>query len=107
MAWIRTKCTTGQLEQASATRPGLIRFLGLNLEVVTTRNATKELSAGTVIINQLKYIAEVLAKFDDQFMLKSKTLAEDAETFGMTQRSTKQMQADYAASTKKGLNLAA
>eukprot|EP00971_Amphidinium_carterae_P309168 6143587-Amphidinium_carterae.1 len=47
MTWIRTKWTTGQLEQASATRPGLIRFLGLNLEVVTTRNATKELPAGT------------------------------------------------------------
>eukprot|EP00971_Amphidinium_carterae_P081541 1613148-Amphidinium_carterae.1 len=40
-------------------------------------------------------------------MLKSRTLAEDAETFGTTQRSTDQMQADYAASTKKGLNLAA
>eukprot|EP00971_Amphidinium_carterae_P303808 6036553-Amphidinium_carterae.1 len=61
MAWIRTKWTTGQLEQASAAKPGLIRFLGLNLEVVTTRNATKELSAGTVIINQLEYVAEVLA----------------------------------------------
>eukprot|EP00971_Amphidinium_carterae_P041633 817723-Amphidinium_carterae.1 len=107
MAWIRTKWTTGQMEQASAEKPGLIRFLGLNLEVVTVKNATRELPAGTVIINQLEYVAEVLAKLDDQFMLKSRNSAGDAETFGMTQQSTQQMQADYAASTKKGLNLAA
>eukprot|EP00971_Amphidinium_carterae_P343101 6482671-Amphidinium_carterae.1 len=107
MAWVRTKWTTGQLEQASANKPGLIRFLGLNLDVVTVKNATKELPAGTVIINQLEYVAEVLAKFDEQFMLKSRNSAGDAETFGMTQQSTQQMQADYAASTKKGLNLAA
>eukprot|EP00971_Amphidinium_carterae_P281915 5596257-Amphidinium_carterae.1 len=43
MKWIQSKWSTGQLEQISAARPGTIRFLGLNLEVVSERSATKEL----------------------------------------------------------------
>eukprot|EP00971_Amphidinium_carterae_P200091 3971214-Amphidinium_carterae.1 len=43
----------------------------------------------------------------DHQSTRSRNSAGDAETFGMTQQSTQQMQADYAASTKKGLNLAA
>eukprot|EP00971_Amphidinium_carterae_P271782 5392995-Amphidinium_carterae.1 len=40
-------------------------------------------------------------------MLKARTSAGEAETFGMTQQSTQQMQSDHAAAVKKGLNLAA
>eukprot|EP00971_Amphidinium_carterae_P274394 5445248-Amphidinium_carterae.1 len=40
-------------------------------------------------------------------MLKARTSAGEAESFGMTQQSTQQMQADHAAAVKKGLNLAA
>eukprot|EP00971_Amphidinium_carterae_P000711 14019-Amphidinium_carterae.2 len=46
----------------------------------------------------LEYVAEVLAKFEDQFMLKARNSAGEAETFGMVQQPTQQMH---------GLNLAA
>eukprot|EP00971_Amphidinium_carterae_P154108 3056351-Amphidinium_carterae.1 len=62
---------------------------------------------GTVLLNQLEYVAEVLARFEEQFMLKARTLAGKAESFEMTQQSTQQMQADHAVAVKKGLNLAA
>eukprot|EP00971_Amphidinium_carterae_P248171 4927274-Amphidinium_carterae.1 len=39
--------------------------------------------------------------------LCSRTSAGEAESFGITQQSTQQMQADHAAVVKKGLNLAA
>eukprot|EP00971_Amphidinium_carterae_P127877 2532977-Amphidinium_carterae.2 len=70
MKWIQSKWSTGQLEQISAAKPGTIRFLKLTLDVVFEKSATKNMPVGTVLINQLEYVAKVLARFEEQFMLR-------------------------------------
>ena len=62
--------------------PVLHFFLGMNLERVDAdRSAELELPVGTILLNQMEYIIEVLMKFEPSLQLKVRTTPGNQESF--------------------------
>ena len=60
----------------------VLRFLGVNLERVDVdRSAELELPVGTILLNQMEYIIEVLMKFEPSLQLKVRTTPGNQESF--------------------------
>ena len=60
----------------------VLRFLGMNLErVAVDRSVELELPVGTILLNQMEYIIEVLMKFEPSLQLKVRTTPGNQESF--------------------------
>ena len=58
----------------------VLRFLGMNLERVNAeRSAELELPEGSILVNQMEYIVEVLMKFEPSLQLKTRTTPDSLE----------------------------
>ena len=62
----------------------VLRFLGMNLERVDVdRSVELELPVGTILLNQMKYVIEVLMKFEPSLQLKVRTTPGNQESFAI------------------------
>ena len=60
----------------------VLRFLGMNLERVDAEKSEElGLPVGTVLLNQMEYIIEVLMKFEPSLQLKTRTTPGNQESF--------------------------
>ena len=60
----------------------VLRFLGMNLERVDVdRRAELELPVGSILLNQMEYIIEVLKKFEPSLQLKVRTTPGNQQSF--------------------------
>ena len=60
----------------------VLRFLGMNLERVDAdRSVELELPVGTILLNQMESIIEVLMKFEPSLQLKVRTTPGNQESF--------------------------
>ena len=52
----------------------VLRFLGMNLERVDAERSTElDLPVGSILLNQMEYIIEVVMKFEPSLQLKTRT----------------------------------
>ena len=66
----------------------VLRFLGMNLERVDAEKSEElGLPVGTVLLNQMEYIIEVLMKFEPSLQLKVRTTPGNQESFATKQAS--------------------
>ena len=66
-----------------------LRFLGMNLEHVdNVRSEELSLPEGTILVNQMEYIVEVLMKFEPSLQLKTRTTPRNQESFTTRTKST-------------------
>ena len=64
----------------------VLRLLGMNLERVDAdKSAELELPVGTILLNQMEYIIEVLMKFEPSLQLKVRTTPANQESFANKQ----------------------
>ena len=64
----------------------VLRFLGMNLERVDAEKSEElGLPVGTVLLNQMEYIIEVLMKFEPSLQLKTRTTPGNQESFASKQ----------------------
>ena len=62
--------------------PDVLRFLGMNLERVDADKSVElELPVGTILLNQMECIIEVLIKFEPSLQLKVRTIPGNQESF--------------------------
>ena len=60
----------------------ILRFLGMNPERVDAERSTKlNLPVGSILLNQMEYIIEVLMKFEPSLQLKTRTTPGNQELF--------------------------
>ena len=60
----------------------ILRFLGMNLERVDeARSKELDLPIGSILLNQMEYILEVLLKFEPSLQLKTRTTPGNQESF--------------------------
>ena len=64
----------------------VLRFLGMNLERVNEEKSEElGLPVGSILLNQMEYIIEVLMKFEPSLQLKTRTTPGNQESFASTQ----------------------
>ena len=65
----------------------ILRFLGMNLERVDAeRSAELSLPVGSILLNQMEYIIEVLMKFEPSLQPKTRTMPGNQESFATCPR---------------------
>ena len=62
----------------------VLRFLGMNLERIPKGHST--LVEGTILVNQVEYIVEVLLKYEPSLRLKSRTTPGNQESFAVKKK---------------------
>ena len=82
----------------------ILQFLGMNLERVDAeRSAELNLPVGSILLNQMEYIIEILMKFEPSLQLKTRTIPGNQESFATrptTSHPTETEHAEYLASLR-------
>ena len=73
----------------------VLRFLGMNERVDAVRSEDLDLLVGSILLNQMEYIIEVLMKFEPSLQLKTRTTPGNQESLAIRPTTSNPTDAEY------------